>query len=72
LSPNEAEKLVAVRELFPKVLETLLAQEQQLGEILELLSNLKNVFSELQNYDELQTWSEKGLELLNAIKKARR
>lgn len=71
LSPNEAEKVVAVRELFPEVLKTLLAQEKQLDEIFDLLSNLKNVFSELQNYDELQTWAEKGLDLLNAIEKAR-
>lgn len=69
LSPEEAEKIVALREIFPLLLKSALLTEKTLATMTDNFVGLKEVFSELSNYEGLDVWAQKGLELITAIEK---
>lgn len=69
LSPEEAEKIVAVREIFPKLLKLTLLHEKMLATMTDNFVGLKDVFTELQNYEDIHIWATKALELITAIEK---
>lgn len=68
LTPEEAEKFLALRSLFPILVKILLTDRHELSQLKDSISNLKEVFEELKHYEGLDTWAIKALDLIEAIR----